>query len=285
MHLLLALDGSKESMEALDFVTRLPFTKKPKISLITALTDIITDEVALPLQEVEKEKAQENLGKAQAMLEPLGYVTDQIIEYGHPSRLIMDKGKELDVDLIVMGARGHNAAYRVILGSTANFAANHARCPVLVVRPSAKPAARDRDFNILLAYDDSPQSRLAYEQMIGFDWPEKTTNITLGMFFEKPHLLSDEEVYDSESLAAANKTLAVMRAKASCKCPMTQVVRETKHIGDALRDLVETEETDLLFLGDTGKSAIARFFLGSISRHLLHHVKSSIWIARKKEWN
>jgi nucleotide-binding universal stress UspA family protein len=284
MHLLLAIDGSDESTAALHFLTGLPFPAKPKVTLVTAMVSISTEGIELPPGEREKAIANENISKAQSILEAKGFVCDRHVEYGHPSRIILDKSKELDVDLIVLGARGHSAAYRVILGSTANFVANHARCSVLVARPNEKTDQEAEKFNILLAYDMSAQAKVALEQMLNLDW-QKNAAMTLGTFFEKPHLIAEDEVYDAEVLSQANQTLTEIRNAAKVKCETSQVVRETKNIGDSLRDLAAEKETDLLFVGDTGKSTITRFFLGSISRHLLHHVEASIWIARKKEWN
>ncbi|QDV26495.1 universal stress protein [Aureliella helgolandensis] len=283
MHLLLAIDGSQASAAALHYLARLPFAAKPKVTLVTALVGSFTDDVGLPLGEAEENAASETAAEAKAFLESAGFQCEHVIEYGHASKIILDKGKELDVDLIVLGAHGHSAAYRIILGSTANFVANHARCPVLVVRPHESPDADAEKFKVLLAYDMSAQAKVALQQMLAFDWPADAT-LTLATFFEKPQLIDEEDVYDAETLSEASKTLAEIRGKAKVKCSTDQIVREAKHIGDGLRDLSIEKETNLLFLGDTGKSALARFFLGSISRHLLHHVQASTWIAREKQW-
>ncbi len=284
MHVLVAIDGSEESTAALHFLAHLPFTAKPKVTLVTVLVDIISQEVGLPFGEPDKAAAEENMRKAKAFLDASGFTCDQVIESGHASRTILDKAKELGIDLIVLGARGHSAAYRVILGSTANFIANHARCSVLVVRPNKNPNSNADELNVLLAYDMSAQARIALAQMLDFDWP-KNAELTLATFFEKPRLIDEDSVYDAESLSEANKTLAEVRGQASVNCQIGQVVREAKHIGDGLRDLAAEKEVDLLFLGDTGKSTIAKFFLGSISSHLLHHSKASVWLARKNEWH
>ncbi len=285
MRILLALDGSAESTEALGFLARLPFAIKPKVSLFSVVMPAIVSEVSVPMQEIEEANAKDILRRAHAVLEPMGYVTEQIIEFGNPSHSILDKGKELDVDLIMLGARGHSAAFRVVLGSTADSVANHAKCPVLVVRPNANPSPPNPEFKVVLAYDDSPPAKTAFKQLSDFDWPADKTSVTICTFFEKPRLLSEDDVYDPESISDANRTLAAISASARWKCKTTHIVRETKHIGDAIRGVVEAEDSNLLFVGDTGKSAITRFFLGSISRYLLHHATTSIWIARNKDWN
>ena len=47
---------------------------------------------------------------------------------------IIDYAASENVDLVVMGTRGRTGLIRFILGSVANGAAEHANCPVLLIR-------------------------------------------------------------------------------------------------------------------------------------------------------
>ena len=40
-------------------------------------------------------------------------------------------------DLLVVGSRGHGGIKNAMLGSTANYCATHATCPVMIVRPAS----------------------------------------------------------------------------------------------------------------------------------------------------
>jgi len=46
-------------------------------------------------------------------------------------------------DLVVVGTRGRSGAERMFLGSVSDHVVRHAECPVLVVRPSRRPAEGD----------------------------------------------------------------------------------------------------------------------------------------------
>lgn len=48
--------------------------------------------------------------------------------------MIVDYAKNNDVDLIVVGTRGHSRFKQLLVGSVANGVSNHAQCPVVVVR-------------------------------------------------------------------------------------------------------------------------------------------------------
>ncbi len=63
-----------------------------------------------------------------------GVIVDEILAHldQHPA------------DLLVVGSRGRSAARRILLGSVSTAMVTHAPCPVLVVRPPAKPPAPAR---------------------------------------------------------------------------------------------------------------------------------------------
>ena len=53
---------------------------------------------------------------------------------GHPVRDIVELAKELEVELLVIGATGHSALYDRLIGSRADRIVQLAPCPVLVVK-------------------------------------------------------------------------------------------------------------------------------------------------------
>ena len=53
---------------------------------------------------------------------------------GHPVRDIVELARELEADLLVVGATGHSALYERMIGSRADRLIQLAPCPVLVVK-------------------------------------------------------------------------------------------------------------------------------------------------------
>jgi nucleotide-binding universal stress UspA family protein len=53
---------------------------------------------------------------------------------GHPVRDIVELAAKLNVDLLVIGAKGHSAIYERLVGSRADRIMQLAQCPVLVVK-------------------------------------------------------------------------------------------------------------------------------------------------------
>ncbi len=56
------------------------------------------------------------------------------IARGNPRRLLLERARDEDVSLLVLGSRGWSSVGAVLLGSTAHTLVRHARAPVLLVR-------------------------------------------------------------------------------------------------------------------------------------------------------
>jgi len=73
---------------------------------------------------------------------------DYSIEYGAPKSIIAnDIPKDLDIDLIMIGATGLNAVERLLIGSVTEYVTRTAICDVLVVRTDLenKPAKKPEE--------------------------------------------------------------------------------------------------------------------------------------------
>lgn len=289
MHIILPLDGSQGAFAAVDMVANLPWPEKPDVTVVSALVeapyDFSPSHTGTWLYEAELEAATKQLDAAKARLADGCNVVDHVIQRNHPRRLILETAKEHNADLIAMGARGHSAAYRIVLGSTADYVANHAKCSVLIARPGEQEAAADSPFRVLLAFDGSDESAQAYQQMSEFRWPEESTEIHMAMMLEKPKLIPEDIDYDPELVAESKNQLAQLKRPEEIADHVRHSVHETYHVGNSLTSLAATDNTDLLFIGGTGKSSVVRFFLGSTSRYVLHHAPCSLWVARNRQWD
>ena len=284
MKVLLALDGSAESNKAVDQLVNLPFPEKPDVLLVTAVResplDLETDIRGVAVYEAAKKQALENIAAAKSKLEDCCGKLEHCVEHAHPNALILREAEKHEVDLIVLGARGHNAIYRVVVGSTTEFVASHAKCNVLVVRGDTNVSD---GWSLLLPYDGSEQAQLARRHMNSFNWPAGTP-LHIAMLLERPSLIPETEVYDPPELKRFEKEVGGLSLERFDAKDVTRTVREAFHIGTSLRDMAENDNAKLVFVGATGKSAVAQFFLGSVSRYLLHHSPCSLWLARPNEW-
>jgi nucleotide-binding universal stress UspA family protein len=68
--------------------------------------------------------------------EPGEVKIDQRVVEGRPAAVLVEESR--GADLLVVGSRGHGGFAELLLGSVSHQCANHAQCPVLIVRAISK---------------------------------------------------------------------------------------------------------------------------------------------------
>ena len=74
-----------------------------------------------------------------------GTVAGAHLRIGEVAKEVVDLAEELEVDLIVVGARGRSVIRRALMGSVFDSVVRHARCPVVVARSQEKDDKKKGD--------------------------------------------------------------------------------------------------------------------------------------------
>ena len=133
--ILVAVDGSDQSKDALHEAIAIAKRNKAKLTMITSL-DISTLSHA-PL--MAREVTSGLLIQAKNMLDDFehdefkGQIEKKVL-IGVAKREIVNYAKDENIDLIIMGATGKGAIERALVGSTTSYVANYASCNILIVR-------------------------------------------------------------------------------------------------------------------------------------------------------
>lgn len=142
--ILVAVDGSKSSFEALDKAIELQKLMDTEIYLLCVYKHHSLFEASLSIgrpegmdipDKVLSEYAKDIVEHAKALAAEHG-ATDVrgFVKAGKPSRVIVDFAEDKGADLIVIGTRGtHSDKDGMFLGSVSHRVASNAKCPVLVV--------------------------------------------------------------------------------------------------------------------------------------------------------
>ncbi|HZS85915.1 MAG TPA: universal stress protein [Chloroflexota bacterium] len=147
MNVLIALDGSETSDQALDLACTLLSGKGANVTLLHVIPRHMIYGRGGPVvaecydPNEEQEHSKELLVAAEQRLREKGVsgkVTKEL-EVGDPADLILAIAAQDNVDLIVLGSRGLNAAQRFLLGSVSTKVTTHAHCAVLVAHPRVRP--------------------------------------------------------------------------------------------------------------------------------------------------
>jgi nucleotide-binding universal stress UspA family protein len=142
MKILLAVDGSTDSQKAVSELIARPWPPKTTVRVLTAvphyqppMVDLVsTGETPAELW-ADHEKAAADLTRAVAdSLKSTDLSVETSVRRGDPRRVIVDEARDWGADLIIIGARGHSALERWLIGSVAQNVVAHAPCSVEVVR-------------------------------------------------------------------------------------------------------------------------------------------------------
>lgn len=142
--ILVAVDGSKSSFEAMDKAIELQKLMDTEIYLICVYKHHSLFEASLSIgrpegmdipDKVLSDYAKEIVNHAKEKAKEKGAVKVRgFVKAGRPSSVIVKFAEEKGVDLVVVGSRGtHSDKDGMLLGSVSHRVASKAKCPVLVV--------------------------------------------------------------------------------------------------------------------------------------------------------
>ena len=142
MKILLAVDGSKSALQAVDSLIEHAewYRERPTVELVTVhppvprlpgLSKLVSK---AQLQQYYKEEGEAQLAEAKAMLEDAGIDYEARVLVGPVAEILVAHTKAKRCDMIFIGSRGMGAARNLLLGSTVAKVLQLAGVPVLVAR-------------------------------------------------------------------------------------------------------------------------------------------------------
>lgn len=294
LKILLATDGSNHAMEATALVAQMSLIEPVEVVVVTVIQmpeigGMVAVETWLPeLLEREQEQAREVFQATEKALQNTLATVRSVVREGLVGQEIVAEAKESNADLVVIGAKGHSAIDRVLLGSVSDYVATHARCSALVVRPTGLLDDTNRRVRVTVGYDDSKSSLAAVEEFCRFqlkrDIELDVVAVCQIIRTFRQDLLPNVVEARSELLKTFTKIAAEAAAALANVTPHVHShVLEGDHVGTAITDFAEAHRSDFLVVGDTERGVLGRMFLGSVSRFALRHASCSVWIARHCE--
>lgn len=146
MKILLAVDGSPCSDEAVKEVARRPWPEGSEIMVLAAFELPIPptsegwalpagylDEVDRAARSLAEATAGGAVGKLNSQMQTKLAVSSEALQ-GPARSVILEKAESWGADLIVVGSHGYRAWERFLMGSVSQSVVSHAKCSVEVVR-------------------------------------------------------------------------------------------------------------------------------------------------------
>lgn len=145
--LLVPLDGSFRAESVLPVALRIAHNCGAEIVLIHVLAQLDTieaqsfkedaDELCSKLKEQNEQRARSYLEKLRSRFRAQGFIVNEmVISDGDPRDRLRQVALDLGADLIVVSSHGRSGLSDVACGSVTAYLADHAPCPLLIIRPS-----------------------------------------------------------------------------------------------------------------------------------------------------
>lgn len=287
MRLLVAVDGSSQSIEAVRAVER--FASIEEVVLLHAVeppTAVFLGEpeaiVQPPPAELVRDLRERGAGileQAASLLPSRAPSVARRLETASPADAILDAADKERVDLILMGARGLGRIEEIVFGSVSHRVLHHAPCPVLVVRG---PLPAVRRILLPLQGEVDGDEALRFLGKSPFHFPIDVRVVTV--------LLLGDPLWPVDKILGDAAARREFEAARSFVTGVAEKLKALKYDATAETTLgvpaeavlheAESMKADLVVMGHRARSAVSRFLLGSVSHAVLHKWEGPIAVLR-----
>ena len=148
MKILIALDASPHSEQALEFVTRMRWPAGSRVIVLSVLQPV-AHAVSMPYDPTpievdvlaeQRRQLEELVSDAERRLRECGFSTEGRVLTGDPRETLVQEALATHADLIVAGSHGRTGIAKLMIGSVSSHLVTHAPCSVMVVKSDSAGA-------------------------------------------------------------------------------------------------------------------------------------------------
>jgi len=257
------------------------------IKLVHAVAPAQVEFLSEPHVNYLREKLRRKLVAEGNRLRTMGADVVEKLVLGKPHEVLANSAQHFKANLIIVSTIGQIAPSRWLVGSVAERTAQNATVPTLVVRDHdclLEWAKGKRALNVVTGYDFSESADAALRwvltlteigpcnlTVIYLSWPPSETwrlgigdSMSNGANSPEVHTLLERDLKDRcrEILGKTKARLNVVSGWGS---------KETHLI-----ELAKASKADLIVVGTNQRIGLSRFWLGSVSRGILHHAPMNV---------
>ncbi len=280
LNILIADDGSRDILAAIDLLTSLKLTNC-SVTAISVLTSREGDSYAV---------RQTCLEQTSSIFQEKGISIKTRLEGGDPAEKILDYAHQEQSDLVVLGATGLRHVFGIPLGGVVEKVAEEIRQPILIMRHPYRGLK-----HIGLYTDGSSQAEYATQYLAELPLPD---DVVVHVVHVEPPADFDKLIsqsWQSQSAAASPSTLTKELSGQEIIQKSVLILQDheinTDSVllsGDPCEQIIrytEKEGINLAVLGARGFTKGKRWELGSLPHKLLHNCPCPTLIVKdRRNW-
>ncbi len=284
MRILIPVNKTEASLHAIDFLSGQSdfIGENPEVTLLTVQTPMPTRIYALEdpdgLKAYYEEEARDVVEAVNKRL-PAGHNVNFIHRVGNPAEVIAEVADSLNVDLIVMGTKGHRALGAFLFGSVSNAVLGKVRRPTLMLREMLPN--NPKGLKVAVAVDGSDYSEralryiMAHRALFGLEADFTLVNVTTdfssivmpsmaGVPIQTMNQREVSELQDESYHSAVDPLVKLCEAE---NFPV-KTARLVGNPGDAIARYTKEEGFDMVVMGSHGYDNLDAVLLGSVAMRI-----------------
>lgn len=303
------MDFSRDSKAALRFSSRLRFLPESANLLLHVVT---SDEELRRLEHASNlteqfgqlrshliERVRRHLQKLADQFLPAQHAQKVLVREGNPGEEILSVLHSEQVDLAVLGSRGHSGIKRFFLGSVSDWVVQEAPCPVLVVRGAGRTS--NLPLRIMMATDGSPEAQRAAVFLNRFSFLPQSQIVLFHVIEPTDYTVVQDDFkilgLDRSGLRDLRSwAKAIQRKREQAQAALLQRTKQVINrrnvkvekisVGYAAEEIIKASirfRADLIVMGSRGMTGVRKMYLGSVSSRVARHAPCSVLVVHSSE--
>ena len=296
-NILVPLDGSAFGEQALPVAAEIARRRQAALHIVKVHTLVITGDNMVHYTALDLEPTSEIAGYlekvARNIQEKSGVKPVTRVLEGAVSEALEIYAAENHIDLIAMTTHGRGGLSRAWLGSVTDDLVRHASAPVLLLRPSEKPAERPAPtafHRVLIGLEGSAHSESVLEPalelaklfeapvtLVRAIMPPPVYGLEVAGYAPAVADLTATDKLREEANEYLRRKAAALKERGIAASPL---LLEAPHAASAILDTARKENCDLIAMATHGRGGLPRLILGSTTDKVIRGATSAVLVRR-----
>ncbi|TMM29999.1 universal stress protein [Polaribacter aestuariivivens] len=259
--ILLPIDFSKPSEYAAKMANKIALKTKATVYLIhmielpSGIVDMgIGNKFSIPESMLYLRKTKEKILKFKEKFFDENIVVEYYIKLNNPFEGIKKYADKINVDLIIMGSKGHSEFEEIIIGSNTEKVVRTSKIPVIVVKRDSK---KYKLKNLVFASNFKLENKEVFRKFLNF----------ANAFDSKIHLLKVNTPSNFESTFNVKQKIKDFINEYELPKYSINIYNDTS-VEKGILNFTREKNADLIALSTHGRSGISHLFTGSVTKNL-----------------